>query len=106
MTALIQEHGDTAFVAWSLLMVLAGFVYGYARGRARFRSAREGLDAPPPMPVRPVNLSPAAEARLRDALGRRRKIEAIRILREETGLGLKDAKEQVEAMDRAPPGGG
>ena len=33
-----------------------------------------------------------------------RKITAIKILREETGLGLKEAKHAVEAYQRAHPG--
>ena len=34
------------------------------------------------------------------AIRRNRKIEAIKLLREETGLGLKEAKEEVEARQR------
>lgn len=41
-------------------------------------------------------LSPPAA--MTDALQRGNKIEAIRLLREQTGLGLKEAKEAVEAM--------
>ncbi|MEZ5285813.1 MAG: ribosomal protein L7/L12 [Vicinamibacterales bacterium] len=33
-----------------------------------------------------------------DALGRNRKIEAIKALREGTGIGLKDAKDAVESL--------
>ena len=46
------------------------------------------------------NLSPEAEAQVRAALASRRKIEAIKIYREVTGLGLKESKEAVEAMQR------
>jgi ribosomal protein L7/L12 len=43
-------------------------------------------------------------AEVLDALQQRRKIEAIRLLRERTGMGLKDAKEAVESYQRAHPG--
>lgn len=46
------------------------------------------------------NLSPEAEEEVRAALASRRKIEAIKIYREATGLGLKESKEAVEAMQR------
>ena len=35
------------------------------------------------------------------ALQRNEKIEAVRLMREQTGLGLKEAKEAVEAYERA-----
>ena len=37
-----------------------------------------------------------------EALQRGNKMEAIRLLREETGLGLKEAKERVEAEPQSP----
>ena len=46
------------------------------------------------------NLSPEVEEEVRAALASRRKIEAIKIYREATGLGLKESKEAVEAMQR------
>jgi hypothetical protein len=38
------------------------------------------------------------------AIGAGRKIEAIKILREETGLGLKEAKDVVDSLARAKRG--
>ena len=38
--------------------------------------------------------------RINDAIDRRKKIEAIKIFREATGAGLKDAKDAVEMMMR------
>ncbi len=37
--------------------------------------------------------------RVLDAIDQGRKVEAIKILREETGLGLKEAKEIVDSID-------
>jgi len=48
----------------------------------------------PPSPVR--SLPPAALA----ALSRRNKIEAIKIVRQEWRLGLKEAKDAVDAYER------
>jgi len=39
--------------------------------------------------------------RVREAVTARRKIEAIKLLREETGMGLKDAKHAVEELERS-----
>jgi len=48
----------------------------------------------PPTHVSPASLPPAVVA----ALQQGNKIEAIRLLREKTGLGLKDAKDAVESF--------
>ncbi|WP_173767750.1 ribosomal protein L7/L12 [Nitrogeniibacter mangrovi] len=47
-------------------------------------------------------LPPAAE----DALARGRVIEAIKIVREVEGIGLKEAKERVDGRRHAGPGAG
>ena len=43
--------------------------------------------------------SEAEAAAISDALSQGRKIEAIRLLREQTGMGLKEAKEAIEALE-------
>ncbi|MFL1376677.1 MULTISPECIES: ribosomal protein L7/L12 [unclassified Nocardiopsis] len=51
----------------------------------------------PPAPVRPLDQGTAEEAL---ALVRaRRKIEAIKLVRERTGMGLADAKNTVDALE-------
>ncbi|HEX9366348.1 MAG TPA: ribosomal protein L7/L12 [Vicinamibacterales bacterium] len=53
-------------------------------------------------------LPPAADTLIRSLLQERRKIDAIKALREGTGLGLKEAKDRVEAIEREmglPAGG-
>jgi ribosomal protein L7/L12 len=47
-----------------------------------------------------VRLDPAAESELREMLARGQKIEAIKRVRELTGLGLKEAKDYVELLPR------
>ena len=98
----LREHWASAIVVWSLFLVVAGFAYGYRKAREHTEAGRENLDGPPPMPLDPPRLSGDTRARIEDALRRREKIEAIKRLREATGLGLKEAKEQVERMERGP----
>ena len=45
-----------------------------------------------------VPLSPQDETQIRALVAANRKIEAIKLAREVTGLGLKDAKDFVEAL--------
>jgi ribosomal protein L7/L12 len=48
-------------------------------------------------------LQPDAIARIEIALGRGQKIEAIRIYRDATGVGLKEAKDAIERADPIHP---
>jgi hypothetical protein len=45
-------------------------------------------------------LQPAAEEEVRSLLRERRKIEAIKAVRVHTGIGLKEAKDRVDALER------
>jgi ribosomal protein L7/L12 len=55
----------------------------------------------PPSATGNTNITPgAAEAEVRDLLEAGKKIEAIKRVREQTGLGLKEAKDLVEALER------
>jgi hypothetical protein len=45
-------------------------------------------------------LPPSAETEIRALLQQRRKIDAIKLLREHTGIGLKEAKDRIDALDR------
>ena len=56
------------------------------------------LDTRSSLPVEPRELDPETETQIADALRCGKKIEAIRIYRECTGAGLKEAKEHVEAL--------
>jgi len=81
---------------WLLLTIT--FVLGMIAG-AMLRGRR---DETPPEPPRfaPGSL-PDLEEEVHRLMGERRKIEAIKLYRETTGVGLKEAKEAVEAIDRA-----
>lgn len=98
MEALAWVDLIAPFFAWSLVMVALGYSLG--------RRSADGTDLSEPPPVaarapRPaVPVSGETEARIEEALSSNRKIEAIKILREATGMGLKDAKEAIEARKR------
>ena len=79
----------------------------------RPRGGRGDLIAPPSSLIRrpdrihagttPVALSPEDELRVRAELRGGRLIGAIKLARDATGLGLKESKELVEAMQRHDP---
>jgi hypothetical protein len=54
-------------------------------------------------PVSPIAIAPHAESELRRLIGEGKKIHAIKLVREQTGLGLRDAKDLVEAMEAGRP---
>jgi len=81
------------WVAVPLAIVLifkAGVVWG-----------RLSADAERVQPISTTRISPEARVRIDDALRRNSKIEAIKILREDAGCGLAEAKKTVEALQ--PP---
>lgn len=80
-------------VLGALVWTLVVYRLGVAVGRSS--EDRPGLKGPP-VPPRP--LSPEVRAQVIAALASRQKIEAIRMVREATGMGLKEAKEFVEGM--------
>jgi hypothetical protein len=88
---------------------LPSFITGLAAGlclAAIFAWARRpagaALDRVPPRPPRSAPpLDPALDRDIDDLLSRGQKIEAIKLLREATGCGLKEAKDRVEALERA-----
>ncbi|MCX8477057.1 MAG: ribosomal protein L7/L12 [Sphingomonas sp.] len=64
---------------------------------------RKPVPLPKPMPLPVAALPVEVEAQVRALLAAGRKIEAIKIARDVTHLGLKETKDLVEAMERAGP---
>jgi large subunit ribosomal protein L7/L12 len=81
---------------WLLLTIT--FVLGMIAG-AMLRGRRD--ETPPAPPRFPPGSLPDLEEEVRRLMAERKKIEAIKLYRETTGVGLKEAKEAVEALDRA-----
>lgn len=88
---------DLTWWQWGALAVGALIVFrlGAWFGRAQVDSERI-------QPISPTRISPEARARIDDALRNGEKIAAIKILREDAGCGLAEAKKTVETM--LPPG--
>ena len=82
---------------WALAWTAAVFIAGYLLG------SRRRADIEPPFEFDVSTISPQARARIEEALQRKAKIEAIRILREDRGLGLKDAKSVIDRWGQAVP---
>ncbi len=72
---------------WTLLVFRIGM------GMGRLTSRAEDI-----MPISTTRISPEARSQIDDALRRGRKVEAIRILRKDTGCGLAEAKKTVETL--------
>jgi len=49
--------------------------------------------------------NPILEARIKSLLSKRQKVEAVKIYREEYGVGLKEAKDAVDRIERSMGGG-
>jgi hypothetical protein len=64
-------------------------------------SARDDAPAGAAPPLRDV--PPDVEAKARELMARDQKITAIKIVRQVTGMGLKEAKDWVEALPHRPP---
>ncbi|MCB2079256.1 MAG: ribosomal protein L7/L12 [Novosphingobium sp.] len=98
MFELATENWEISLAIWTAIVLRIGFAWGarYRRGDDRMR-----LDRPPPsVSAPPRNVPPGETGDVEAALLAGRKIDAIRILRDSTGLGLKEAKEEVERMER------
>lgn len=53
----------------------------------------------PTRPALPIPLTPEVEAEVRALIAERRKIDAIKLARDATGLDLKGSKDLVESME-------
>ncbi len=83
-------------IGWGTLIALALYTFvvfriGMAVGR--LRSAAAAIQ-----PLDPARIPPALQAQINTLLRDNRKIDAIKLLREETGCGLAEAKKTVDAI--------
>ncbi|WP_242776335.1 ribosomal protein L7/L12 [Sphingopyxis sp. YF1] len=96
----------------ALIPFVLGLLIGVALTLFLLRKRREDrrdLTAPPPRaaprPPAPPPMARVGDAHIdddeiRDLIRQNRKIEAIKRMRERTGLGLAEAKDAVEALER------
>ncbi|WP_298470491.1 ribosomal protein L7/L12 [uncultured Erythrobacter sp.] len=74
------------FAIWTLAVFVAGYLF----------AARIYRAPSTPLDFDRSTISSSAAQQIEQALGRNAKIEAIKILRADTGLGLKDAKTVID----------
>jgi len=80
--------------------VLMGAAFAYLLLRAR-RDRRSNFEVPRVTEQRPLGaLQGDLKARALELVFARRKIEAIKLVREEQGLGLKEAKDLVDVWEK------
>ena len=82
-----------------VVVVVPGIVVFVLARRWGNMRARTGFM--PPSPHAEELLAPDEE--IRDLLARGKKLQAIKRVRELTGMGLKEAKDYVDALPHAPP---
>jgi len=81
-----------------VVVAIFAFVAGFLAGRQSSSTVQRPA-GPPPEPIPRAGADPNWEAMARAELAAERKINAIKIVREATGLGLKDSKELVESWE-------
>ena len=87
-----------------LLFLAVGLLIGLLLARfLRGGGGRRDLTAPPPArpPLRRVGDERIDDEEIRELIRQNRKIDAIKLMRQKTGLGLAEAKDAVEAMEEA-----
>src|SRR5262245_26326371 len=88
-------------------VVVAVLVIGWMLGRHRGTDRRGGDLVGDQLAARqPVAAAPPTgdlERQLRALLAQRQKIQAIKLVREQTGVGLKEAKDAVERLELGRP---
>lgn len=82
----MAEAFDWTLVLWTAAVFLSGYLLG----------ARKRGELAEPLAFDVSGISPDARARIERALQAGQKIDAIRTLRADTGLGLKDAKTVID----------
>ena len=97
----MHDYLETILEPEFLVTLLAAFLLG------RFTAGRKNRDSLSPTPPPPEEIEAALKKvtlskwiEIDAELDARKKIKAIRLLREATGLGLKDAKDAIEAHQR------
>lgn len=81
-------HWDLTGIIIAVMLLITGYSIGYRRGRALPRVDRAAQQH-----------NDISDEAIRTQLRAGRKVEAIRLYRQRSGAGLKDARTAVEAID-------
>ncbi len=82
----MPENIDWMMLLWTGVVFLSGYLLG----------SRRRTELAEPLEFDLASISPEARAQIEQALQQGHKIDAIRTLRQDTGLGLKDAKSIID----------
>jgi ribosomal protein L7/L12 len=93
-------HEDQILLAIKVYRDATGVSLAEAKAAVERMSQNEFTK--PPDGVRDRD-NPVLEARIKSLLGKGRKVEAVKIYREEFGVGLKEAKDAVDRMEASMP---
>jgi ribosomal protein L7/L12 len=88
--------GAAAIASVALALAIYFTATAWFKHRERMAKIEHGLD--PDRPIWPTPRQPPSERVIQLASDPSRKIEAIKVYREETGAGLAEAKAAVEAL--------
>jgi hypothetical protein len=88
--------GAATIASVALALAIYFTATAWFKHRERMAKIEHGLD--PDRPIWPIPRQPPSERVMQLASDPARKIEAIKVYREETGAGLAEAKEAVEAF--------
>lgn len=92
-----EYSGNFEWASFALGFVGAGILMMFLGWRRR-RRAKTDLTAPPQFPVQPIDLPPDMRAMILQMKAQGRIIDAIKLVRKRTGIGLADAKDLVDKL--------
>lgn len=82
-----------------LLALLVGFIAGRLTAKDPIQRDRERREHEAAIRRHKSQIKPETLAEVRNLVGQNRKIEAIKLVREQMGIGLKEAKDLVEDVE-------
>lgn len=91
---MVMSEFDWTLIIWTAAVFLSGYLLG----------SRRTPQLSEPLTFDVASVSAQARVEIEQALQSGAKIEAIRILRQDTGLGLKDAKTIIDRWHNLKPG--
>ena len=85
---------------WVVLVIaVAAFALGRMTAKSPIERDREKREQAAAQRHLRAAMKPELLAEVRGLIGQNRRIEAIKLVREQLGIGLKEAKDLVEALD-------
>jgi ribosomal protein L7/L12 len=103
-----EKHARFNVIDWLMasplgvaVIALAGFVLGRATAKSPQQRQREQKEYDAALRKIKADLKPETLTEARELVANQRAINAIKLVRDTTGCGLKEAKDIVESLDHA-----